>query len=69
VWTEHRARAHAPWAGGERARGLEVSNKPFPEGEPPAERAETFLGAPSAPLAIAEGEEVVRVVELAWERV
>jgi len=69
VWTEHRSRAHAPWAGAERARGLEVSTKPFPEGAPPPERDETFLGAPSAPLAIAEGEEAERVIELSWERV
>jgi len=69
VWTEHRSRTHAPWAGAARARGLEISTKPFPEGAPPADRDATFLGAPSAALAIAEGGEAVRVVELAWERV
>ena len=69
VWTEHCSRAHAPWAGAERARGFEVSTKPFPEGAPPPERDVEFLGAPSAPLAIADGAEAVRVLELAWERV
>lgn len=69
VWTEHRARTHAPWAGVERARGMEVSTKPFPEGQPPPERASEFLGAPAAALVIPAGGEAVRVVELAWERV
>ena len=69
VWTEHRLRTHAPWAGRERARGLELSTKPFPEGAPPPERDAEFLGAPAAPLTIPAGGEAVRVVELAWERV
>lgn len=30
VWTEHRSRGGPPWSGRERARGLELSTKPFP---------------------------------------
>ena len=42
VWTEHKSRKGLPWGGVERARGFEFSSKPFPEGEPPEERATTF---------------------------
>lgn len=65
LWTEHCLRAHAPWGGRERARGMEVSSKPFPE-DPPASRRQAFLGAP-AELTIQPGEEVVREVALTWE--
>lgn len=34
VWTEHRSRHGAPWNGRERARGLELSTKPFPSAGP-----------------------------------
>ena len=69
MWTEHLLRTHAPWGGVERARGMEISTKPFPEGQPPPERDTVFLGAPAAALTIAAGGEAVRVVEFAWERV
>lgn len=69
VWTEHRLRTHAPWGGVERARGMEISTKPFPEGAPPKERDSEFLGSPSAPIALAEGATAARTVELTWERI
>ena len=34
LWTEHRARTSAPWNGRERARGMELATKPFPDGIP-----------------------------------
>ena len=68
LWTEHLLRTHAPWGGRERTRGMEISTKPFPEGDPPASRARAFLGAPTE-LTIHPGQEVVRAVELAWEQV
>lgn len=66
VWTEHFARTHAPWAGKQRARGLELSTKPFPEGAPPPTRAHTFLGRPAA-LSLPAGT-TSRAVELTWQR-
>lgn len=44
LWTEHRSRSESPWLGVTRARGMELSTKPFPEGKPPAERATSWLG-------------------------
>jgi hypothetical protein len=67
LWTEHLLRTHAPWGGRERTRGMEVSTKPFPE-DPPAARARAFLEKPTE-LLIHPGQEVVRAVELAWDRV
>ena len=69
IWTEDRLRTHAPWAGAERTRGLELSTKPFPEGAPPAERDLEFLGAPAAPMSLAEGGELVKTVVFSWARV
>lgn len=68
LWTEHRSRAHNPWRGAERTRGMEISTKPFPEGEAPPARAETFLGRP-ATFYIPPGEAgVTKTVTLTWER-
>ena len=47
IWTEHRSRGAAPWRGRERARGMELSTKPFPEGAPPPSRMDAFEGAPT----------------------
>lgn len=44
LWTEHQSRETDPWGGVERARGMEFSSKPFPEGKPPEERASLFHG-------------------------
>lgn len=46
VWTQHRSRTAPPWNGRTRARGMEFSTKPFPEGEPPPERSQTFHDRP-----------------------
>lgn len=68
VWTEHKKRTHAPWAGRERTRGMEVSTKPFPEGAPPSSRADEFLGAPTR-VTLPAGGRTTRSITLAWERV
>ena len=63
IWTEHRyvaqlqltafasstcrSRSTAPWGGVTRSRGLEFSTKPFPEGKPAPERAESFNMVPT----------------------
>lgn len=48
LWTEHCSRDGAPWGGKVRSRGMEISTKPFPEGQPPADRSPTFAGRPTA---------------------
>jgi len=47
LWTQHRSRTQAPWHGQARVRGMECSTKPWPEGEPPASRAQAYLGRPT----------------------
>lgn len=65
LWTEHRARSEAPWAGVTRARGMECSSKPFPEGEPPASRYPTWQGRPTR-LSLRAQTPLCSRVELQW---
>ena len=67
LWTEHRSRTHAPWAGVQRARGMEMSTKPFPEGEPPPSRARELLGKPAAMFLPPAGA-VTKTIEFTWAR-
>lgn len=68
IWTEHRSRTHAPWAGRERTRGLELSTKPFPEGRPPPSRLGGFAGAPASFAVSAGAPAVSKAVTLSWTR-
>lgn len=67
VWTQHRERQVPPWLGRERTRGLEISTQPFPEGRPPAIRAETFQGRPTL-CRLAPGASLAKTVRLRWSR-
>jgi hypothetical protein len=64
VWTEHRHRTGAPWLGRERAKGLELSTKPYPADH--AYPAPERLGRP-AQCHLPAGVPVTRTVTLAWE--
>jgi hypothetical protein len=66
VWTEHRQRQQPPWLGRERARGLELSRKPFPVAGlwPEGER----LGRPTR-CALRAGEIRSITVKLHWQRI
>ena len=66
VWTEHRSRTNSPWQGRERARGMELSTKPFPEAEPPPERRRTWLGRP-VETAIPPNTAITRRLRFHWE--
>jgi len=44
LWTQHKARTSVPWNGRARVRGMEFSTKPWPEGKPPASRAQSYQG-------------------------
>ena len=44
LWTQHRSRAGTPWDGVERARGMELTTKPFPDGASPPDRHPSFHG-------------------------
>lgn len=68
VWTEHRSRHHAPWAGRERARGMECSTKPLPEGLPPPSRADSFLGSPTR-VTLPAGGRTTRSLRLEWVKI
>lgn len=55
LWTQHRTRQETPWLGNTRARGMELSTKPFPEGRPPHERAQSWLGRSTTCIIPAQG--------------
>ncbi len=67
LWTQHRSRTEAPWHGQTRVRGMEFSTKPWPEGEPPASRAHTYLGRPTTCL-IPPGRWREHRMQITWER-
>ena len=68
LWTESRSRTHAPWAGKQRSRGMEVSTKPFPEGKPPASREASFKGRP-ADCFVEVGATLTKELVLTLERI
>jgi hypothetical protein len=65
IWTEHRQRRQAPWAGAGRARGLEITTKPFPEEPVPASRTTSFRGRP-ATCAVPPGRWLDRTITFSW---
>jgi len=65
LWTQHHTRSEAPWLGRTRARGMELSTKPFPEGRPPRERAHTWLGRPTTCVVPAHGW-LRKTIRLRW---
>jgi hypothetical protein len=65
VWTEHRSRLGPPWRGMTRARGMEISTRPFPEGLPTAERRGQWQGQPTERWLPAGGTMQSRL-HLAW---
>ncbi|MFW6288515.1 MAG: hypothetical protein ACOC2Q_01910 [Spirochaetota bacterium] len=67
LWTQHQSRTGKPWNGVTRARGMEFSTKPFPEGEPPAERVGSFHGR-STTCIVPAGEGLVRSMIVRWGR-
>lgn len=68
LWTQHHSRTQAPWGGEARVRGMEISTKPWPEGKPPASRAETYSGRPTT-CAIAPGRWREHHLRIDWEQV
>ncbi len=68
LWTQHRSRTAAPWNGIGRARGMELTTKPFPEGCPPPERAERFAGRPTRCLIPPGAHGLAKTVRFTWER-
>ena len=67
LWTQHRSRRGAPWNGQARVRGMEFSTKPWPEGKPPASRAERYQGRPTTCL-VPPGAWREHTMEIVWER-
>lgn len=65
VWTQHRSRTTRPWAGRTRARGMEFSTKPFPEGEPPPERSQSFHDRPTT-CVVPPGPGLTRIFTVRW---
>ncbi len=47
IWTQHRSRANPPWLGITRARGMEITTKPWPDGLIPADRHPRWHGRPT----------------------
>lgn len=67
LWTQHRSRTGPPWNGVTRARGMEFSTKPFPEGKPLASRAERFHGRPTTCI-VPPGDGLERSFSVRWAR-
>jgi hypothetical protein len=67
LWTQHRSRTAPPWNGEVRARGMEFSTKPFPEGRPPEERARRFEGTPTT-CSVPPGDGLRRSITVRWGR-
>ncbi len=67
LWTQHCSRTTAPWLGRTRVRGMELSTKPFPEGQPPATRAHSFLGRPTVCLVPPAG--LTKTLRFSWGKV
>lgn len=67
LWTQHHQRTTPPWNGRTRVRGMELSTKPFPEGKPPASRAERYRGICTA-CAIPPGNGLTKTIRFTWER-
>lgn len=68
LWTQHRSRTGKPWNGVTRARGMEFSTKPFPEGKPPAERSAAFADRPVT-CTVPPGSGLVRSFRVRWTTV
>ncbi len=64
LWTEHRSREAPPWNGRTRARGLEISTKPLPEGAPPPERYPAFAGRSTECLVPPGPEGMTKIIEI-----
>ena len=66
IWTEHHSRTHAPWYGRQRARGMELSNRPFPVPHDPLMPVQPG-GILSTLTEIPPGEGTTRSLRLRWE--
>lgn len=66
VWTEHHSRTSPPWRGRERARGMELSNRPFPE---PYDPSKTFCSSNIQPTLtqIPPGDGTTKILKFCWE--
>ncbi len=67
LWTQHRSRTGRPWNGVTRARGMEFSTKPFPEGKPPESRAASYQGRPTT-CRVPPGAGLTRTFRIRWGR-
>ncbi len=65
LWTQHKSRTGRPWNGVTRARGMEFSTKPFPEGKPPASRETSYQGRPTT-CRVPPGPGLTRTVRIRW---
>ena len=65
LWTQHRSRTAKPWNGVTRARGMEFSTKPYPEGKPPSERASVYQDRPTT-CVVPAGDGLERVMRIRW---
>ena len=66
IWTEHHYRTHSPWLGRQRARGMELSNRPFPVPHDPNLPVRPGIIPPSL-TEIPPGEGRTRTLRLRWE--
>lgn len=68
LWTQDRGSDKVPWSGRTRVRGMEISTKPWPEGKPPASRAQVYSGRPTT-CSIPPGRWREHRLRIDWESV
>jgi hypothetical protein len=67
LWTQHRSRANPPWLGRTRARGMEITTKPWPDGEIPPSRHPRWHGQ-STMCRVPAGRWTEHALRIAWNR-
>jgi hypothetical protein len=65
LWTQHRSRPGTPWLGRERARGMEMTTKPFPDGTRPPDRHPRWKGI-STVCRVPAGRWLEHPVRIQW---
>jgi hypothetical protein len=67
LWTQHRSRVNPPWLGRTRARGMEITTKPWPDGQIPPERHPRWKGLPTA-CRVPAGRWTEHALRIEWSR-
>ena len=68
VWTQHRSRPATPWLSRERARGMEITTKPWPDGTIPSDRHPRWQGVPTV-CRVPAGRWLEHPLRISWTKI